>query len=208
MKSGKTLIKVLIAMFPLILIGMVIVGALLYNQRRIDRTEDSPMTREITVKNMVSHYEKLRDFMSPRGFSDQQEVLYSIRTAAFVLGSVDTINTGMHVESKNVLTEAERLWKSYTLRFGKGGIERTLTINYITASNAEIAVAIMITEALPQTELKDRVTIVFTPSEKSSPEIAQWVSEAKQAGIDNPLNIDGYDWGNIQSKILEYISDL
>jgi len=195
-------------MFPLILIGMVIVGALLYNQRRIDRTEDSPMTREITVKNMVSHYEKLRDFMSPRGFSDQQEVLYSIRTAAFVLGSVDTINTGMHVESKNVLTEAERLWKSYTLRFGKGGIERTLTINYITASNAEIAVAIMITEALPQTELKDRVTIVFTPSEKSSPEIAQWVSEAKQAGIDNPLNIDGYDWGNIQSKILEYISDL
>jgi len=195
-------------MFPLILIGMVIVGALLYNQRRIDRTEDSPMTREITVKNMVSHYEKLRDFMSPRGFSDQQEVLYSIRTAAFVLGSVDTINTGMHVESKNVLTEAERLWKSYTLRFGKGGIERTLTINYITASNAEIAVAIMLTEALPQTELKDRVTIVFTPSEKSSPEIAQWVSEAKQAGIDNPLNIDGYDWGNIQSKILEYISDL
>jgi len=37
LKSGKSFIQVMIVVFPLLLIGMVIAGILLYEQRRVDK---------------------------------------------------------------------------------------------------------------------------------------------------------------------------
>lgn len=208
LKSGRVLIKVIVASFPILLIGMVIVGALLYEKRRTDKTEENPIARSVTVKNLVANYIKLRDFMHPRGFSNQGEVQNLTRTAAFIDGSIATINTGMRVESDLSLTEAGKLWKYYQIKFGEKETTNTLSINYLKASNAELSVAIMISEALPQKDLQEGLIITFSPSGDSSPLISKWVAAAKEAGAENSLNEDGYDWNYLQSEILTYIENL
>jgi len=206
MKSGKALIKFLIALFPLILFGMVIVGALLYKKRHV--VEETPMTREISIEVIAGHHDKLRDFMSPRGFSDEAELLGLTRTAAFIEGSISTINTGMAVDTKPGLTQAGKIWNSSTITFEKGPQPTLLDVNYVEASNAEIAVALMLTEALPQRELRTPFQVKFSPTGDTSDYLSKWMEEAQKRAENQPLYVDGIDWEYLCGQIKEYIDTL
>jgi len=159
MKSGKTFIHVIVIAFPLLLIGMVIVGMFLYEQRRVDKVAEHPRSQQVTTQGIVANYIKLR------------------------------------------------VWKNYVLEFKGKGTEKQLKVNYLEASNAELAVALAIAEALPNQELDSRFEIEFSPVGKSSV-IADWVKEAKLRGVKQPLYEDGIDWTYLKEQIRDYIASL
>ncbi len=207
MKSGKTFIHVIVIAFPLLLIGMVIVGMLLYEQRRVDKVAEHPRSQQVTTQGIVANYTKLRDFMSPRGFENPQQLQKLVMTTSFIDGSVSPINTGMSVSSEIVRKEAGRVWKNYVLEFKGKGEEKQLKVNYLESSNAELAVALAIAEALPNQELNSRFEIEFSPVGESSV-IADWVKEATLRGVKQPLYEDGIDWTYLKEQIRDYIESL
>jgi len=145
--------------------------------------------------------------MSPRGFENPQQLQKLVMTTSFIDGSVSPINTGMSVSSEIMHKEAGRVWKNYVLEFKGKGTEKQLKVNYLEASNAELAVALAIAEALPNQELDSRFEIEFSPVGKSSV-IADWVKEAKLRGVKQPLYEDGIDWTYLKEQIRDYIASL
>ena len=208
MKSGKSFIGLIVLIFPITLVGMVIMGLVLYEKRRVDKVEEHPMAKKVTIKAIVSHQEKLRDFMTPRSFTDGEDLQRMKMTTSFISGSVDTLNTGMRVDSEIALTESGHVWKDYTLNFGERGTKQHLTINYAEAKNAEISVALMITEALPQRELDNKFSITFSPTKKTSPLFQTWVTEAELRGKGQSLYADEIDWDYLVKQILSYTASL
>lgn len=207
MKPGKSVIQIIIVVFPLILIGMVIMGVVLYEQRRLDKVEEHPMSQQITTSGLIQQYSKLRDFMSPRGFANEKDQQRLLMTTAFIDGSISTINTGMIVSHEQALTEVGRIWKKYSIQFGEDGVSQSLHINYREASNAELAIAISIAEALPRQSLNSPLTISFGPEGDTS-FIAEWVTEARARGENSNLSHDGIDWQYLLQKVEEYIDSL
>ena len=204
MKPGKTFVQVVVVLFPALLLVMVIVGIALFEQRRVDKVEEFPISHEITAKTMVAQYVKLRDFMTPRSFTGDVEQEYMKRTVAFIGGSLSFPNTGMSPEVRKAHTEDKLIWKDYSLSFGSGKEELEVVVNYASASNAELAVALSMVEVLPRMELSQKLTIRFSPVE-SNGGIDQWVKEARMRGAGQPLMTDGIDWPYLITKVRQYI---
>ena len=208
MSKNKSFIKLLIIIFPVGLIVLGVVSLFLYEKRRLDKVEENPMTKAVTEKGMISHFQKLNDFMSPRGFTTESEITNLVRTAAFIEGSLSPMNTGMAVKSEKALTKAGRIWKEYQIEFEgqeKKNPER-LFINYVNASNAEIAVAVSLGEALPNIKLDRSIVLEFTPEGEGS-SFYDWVSTAKDRANDNVLMVGGIDWAFLVENVEEFISE-
>lgn len=207
MSEKKSFVKFLIVAFP---IGLMLLGAVslfLYEKRRVDQTEETPMTRRVTEKGVIAHFNKLSEFMYPRGFSNDEEITHLLRTTAFIEGSLSPMNTGMVVRSEKALTKVERIWKKYELVFegvGKKPPER-ISVNYVKASDAEIALALSLGEALPNTKLSQSLILEFSPKGESGA-FEEWLLEAKEKAKENVLMVGGYDWEFLVEKLEEFIA--
>ncbi len=208
MSEKKSFVKFLIVGFPL---GLMILGGVslfLYEERRVDQTEETPMTRRATEKGMISHFNKLNEFMSPRSFKNDAEVTHLLRTTAFIEGSLSPMNTGMVVRSEKALTKIGRIWKKYEIVFDgvrKKAPER-ISVNYVNASDAEIALAVSLGEALPNVKLERNLVLEFSPLGQSNA-FTEWLEEAKVSAKDNVLMVGGYDWELLVEKVEAFINE-
>ncbi len=207
MKSGKSFIQILIFTFPLLLIAMVIVGIALYEQRRVDKQEEHPMSQRVTIQGMIGQSTKLREFMSPRGLKTEEEIQKLKMTTAFIDGSLSPVNIGMVVNKETKLTEAGLLWKEYQIEYEGKGQSKSLHINYLTASDAELAIGLAIAEALPQQALRHGLTISFGPTGENSL-INDWVTTAKTDSALSSFYEDGIDWKFLTDKTAAYLQSL
>lgn len=202
----KSLVKVLIVVFPVGLMVMGVASLFLYEHRRLDKQTEHPMSQAVTQKGMISYYKKLDDFMSPRGLSSESERKNLIRTTSFIEGTLAPVNTGMVVRSEKVLTRDGRIWKSYSVEFD--GVDtskvQTISINYCEDDNVELLMGLVLGEALPRVQLKNPVKLIFTP-ECGGDVFKEITAQAKLRGAGLSLNYGGVDWEFVEEELLNKI---
>jgi len=145
--------------------------------------------------------------MSPRGFTNEAEIKRLTMTTAFIDGTLAPVNTGMQVDSQTVLKQAGYIWKDYKMEFEGKGNPVELKVNYLQASNAEVAVALSIAEALPSMKLSRDCTITFSPEGQPS-QLTEWVNQAQTRGKSHPLYEDEIDWDYLVIQIRDFIKSL
>lgn len=183
------------------------VSLLMYEKRRLDKEEEHPMSQKVSEKGMIQHFIRLKDFMTPRGFDSEIEITNLIRTGAFISGGLSHMNIGMVMETEKSLTKSGRIWKDYKILYkGESKVTKEIRVNYVTASNAELATALMLGEALPQVQLSENIKLVFSPVGEGS-EVISWVESAQEGVSDNPLMVGGVDWRLLESRVEQFISD-
>lgn len=209
MKEKKSFIKFLVVFFPIALIVMAAGSLLIFEMRRVDQQEENPISQPITAKGLLNHYKKLGQYMTPRGFKTEQEVVNLTRTTAYIEGTLSFMNTGMNVVSEKGETEAGRIWKTYTfhIKGKKKEQEQVLSYNYRTSNNEELACVLALAEALPNMELSKGVILKFTPNEMNTeaPLITDAIQEARKKGAENALCYDGIDWDDLSKSLQSYL---
>jgi len=189
-------------MFPLGLVALGIGSFLLYDMRRVDQQEENPFSQVVTEKSMISYYDKLEDFMTPRGFGTEQEIEHLVRVVSFIEGSLSHMNTGMNIESEKSLTKSGRIWKEFIQKHKGGSREsNTIAVNYVTASNPELVLALSLGEALPNLVLESGQKITFSPQGETSQELVEWAQQASLRGKGQALSYDGIDWSYLVEEL-------
>lgn len=207
---AKSVVKTLVVGFPIGLVFMVIGSLLVYEYRRVDKQAETPMSQPLTPKGMVGHYKKLTEYLSPRGFRGKEPQLRLQQTESFIGGTLGYMNTGMNVLSENALTREGRIWKSYKLKFKGAGVKSDLhfQVNYVTASNEELAVAMALAEALPNQTLLTGVELIFLPDGETTLVPEEWGREARSRGAGNALCYDGVDWDYLTLRAKAFLKAL
>lgn len=208
--SKPTFIKFLVIFFPMALIFMAGGSLILFEQRRADGQDETPLSQPVTTKGLLSHYKKLEEFMTPRGLGTEKEVENLMRTTAFIEGSLSYMNTGINVESEKVHTESGRIWKSYRFHVkGRSSDDpQTFLFNYQSVSNEELASIIALAEAFPNMNLARDVTVEFSPITpyKGEHELVKgYLEEARRRGEGNVLCHAGIDWNFLAETLQDQL---
>lgn len=183
MAQKKSFVAIALGVFFFGLVASSILGIVFYDERAGDDSEEKTRNLPIDQKGLFQNYLKLKEFMSPRGFSNDQEVQNILEVTSFIQGALGKINTGLELESEIVYKAQGRIWKEYTFTIkGESKEEICLGVNYVTASNVTLAQYLTLAESLPREIPQKTIKFRFYP-EKASQDELEILKESQIEGV-------------------------